>query len=67
MDSFIGMTDTQVLDIAKSALALAETLTPGTKARAVAWARFDAAMAELTRRAMAHVLWRIHEQEKKTE
>jgi hypothetical protein len=64
MDSFIGLTDTEVLDRANKALTLAAALKPGTKARAREWQRFDAAMGELARRAMSRALWVIHEAEK---
>lgn len=56
-----GMTDEEVLEVAKAALTRAEKARAST--RKVQLAIFDSAMSELARRAMAHVLWKIHERE----
>lgn len=55
------MTDEAVLALARSAFRRAEALPPRSRARLEEWAAFDAAMAELMRRAMLAVLWKLHE------
>jgi L-aminopeptidase/D-esterase-like protein len=54
------MTDEKVLAIATGAFKRAEALPVRSVTRQVQWTIFDSAMAELTRRAMLHVLQKIH-------
>jgi hypothetical protein len=63
-DPYASMADEQVLEVAKTALLRAEKHPPRSATRKVQLAVFDAAMSELARRAMAHVLWKIHERER---
>ena len=62
-DPYDGMEDKAVLAIARAALKRAEALPARSATRRVQWQVFDSAMGELARRAMAHVLWKIHERE----
>lgn len=62
-NEFKFKTDAQVLRLAQAAYQRAETLPVRTVARREEWDSFDRAMGELLRRAMSHVLWRIHEME----
>jgi hypothetical protein len=62
-DSYAGKTDYQVLAMAQAAYRRAEALPPRSGQRRAEWEAFDSAMCELMRRAMSHVLWRIHEME----
>lgn len=63
-DMYGDMTDADVLYRAKTALARAERAKRGSASRHMSLVIFDSAMAELARRAMMHVLWKIHENEK---
>ena len=62
-DPYEGLTDEQVLTEAQTAYRKAEALPARSATRRIQWQIFDSAMGELTRRAMAHVLWKIHERE----
>lgn len=65
-DPYEGLPDEDVLELAKTALNRAEKLGRTTMGRKVQLAIFDDAMGELARRAMRHVLWKIHERERGT-
>lgn len=60
-NEFKHKNDAQVLRIAQAAYHRAEGLPARSIARREEWNLFDRAMGELLRRAMSHVLWRIHE------
>jgi hypothetical protein len=62
-NEFKFKTDAQVLRIAQAAYFRAESLPARSVARREEWDLFDRAMGALLRRAMSHVLWRIHEME----
>lgn len=61
MATYAGMTDAQVLARARTALKRASELPVGSVQRAIQWAAFDSAMAELDHRAVAFVLARLRE------
>lgn len=54
-----GMTDAQVLARASNACKKASALAPGSIERAIQWAVFDGAMAELDQRAFRHILGKL--------
>jgi hypothetical protein len=56
---YAGMTDEQVLARACDACKKASTLPPGSIERAIQWAVFDGAMAELDQRAFRHILGKL--------
>ncbi len=58
---FLGMDDDHVIAIAANALQCAAVLPIGSPARAAQWSRFDAAMGELSSRAVRHALRKVHE------
>jgi hypothetical protein len=60
---YAGKTDEQVLAMAQAAYRRAGALPPRSGQRRAEWKEFDDAMCELMRRAMSHVLWKIHEME----
>jgi hypothetical protein len=62
-DPYAGKTDYQVLVMAQAAYRRAGALPPRSGRRRAEWEAFDHAMGELMRRAMSHVLWKIHEME----
>jgi len=66
-DPFEHKPDEQVLAMAQAAYRHAESLPPRSVARREAWNLFDRAMGELLRRAMSHVLWKIHEMHQRGE
>jgi hypothetical protein len=55
-DPYLGLTDDEVLKRAAKALRKWSTLPIGTIERSIQRAVFDSAMAELDRRAIAHVV-----------
>jgi hypothetical protein len=57
-----GRKDSEVLEMARAALERASAYPARSARRQVQWQIFDSAMAELTRRAMAHALRKINEQ-----
>ena len=63
-DAYAGMADEKVLAIATGAFRRAEALPFRSLTRQAQWQIFDAAMAELGRRAIIHVARKIREQEK---
>jgi hypothetical protein len=60
-DPYAGMTDEQVLARAAKALRKAATLPTGSIERAIQWAVYDSAKAELDRRLFLHVVAKITE------
>jgi hypothetical protein len=60
---FAGKIDEQILAMARAAFRRAESLPARSAARRREFAFFDRCMGELLRRAMSHVLYRIHEME----
>lgn len=60
-DEFKFKTDYQVLALAQATWHVAEGLPVRSTERGETWDLFDRCMGELLRRAMSHVLWRIHE------
>lgn len=68
-DPFEGLTDGQVLEVASDALRALDRLkkrraNPGNPTWILQRGLFDSAMSELSRRAMIHVLSKIHESKK---
>ena len=61
-DPYETMTDIAVLEAARDALKRASALPEGTT-RIIAWAKFDAHMMELDRRAVRHVLAALRKEE----
>lgn len=59
--SFVGMEDDQVLKIAANALRTVQALPLRSRPRAEQWREFDAAMGELSSRAVVYALAKIHE------
>ena len=62
-DPYAGMTDEQVLARAAKALRKVPQLPLGSIERAIQWAAFESAKAELDRRMVAHVLAAIKRME----
>jgi hypothetical protein len=62
-DPFANASDEAILGRAACTLRRAAALEPGSVHRAIEWAKFDACMMELDRRAAAYVLARIREQD----
>ena len=59
--SFIGMTDDQVLEVARHYYRLAPAFPLASRQRAVAWEMFDDAMAEMSARGLRHILRKLRE------
>ena len=60
-DPFAGMTDTQVLTLARAHLQAEASLPPHSVARTAQAQQFDHCKAELDRRMLHHVLQRLTE------
>lgn len=56
---YAQMSDEDVLARARKACKKASTLPPGSIERAIQWAVFDGAMAELDQRAFRHILGKL--------
>lgn len=59
VDLYAGLTDEQVLARARDACKKASALKPRSVERAIQWAVFDGAMAELNHRAIRHILAKL--------
>jgi hypothetical protein len=59
--SFIGLTDEQVMEVARHHFHMAPAFPLASRQRAAAWGMFDDAMAELSARGLRHVLRKLRE------